>query len=166
MLFYSLRIVTSSICFLIYFYYISLFKIFYNKIRGWLAHLVSWFTCNTIADARARVHRFNLSNCCNKILESNHQVNEQKLTPQHQSIKWYGNSLRWQISSSSSRKIRYRHLTCKVSHKCLNIRERVEVTEWNKTGSPNFSYCTASCRYMLKKTLIEKKRKYFENVNK
>ena len=24
------------------------------------------------------------------------------------------------------------HLTCKVAHKCLNVRERVEVVEWNK----------------------------------
>ena len=24
------------------------------------------------------------------------------------------------------------HLTCKVANKCLNVRERVEVVEWNK----------------------------------
>ena len=26
------------------------------------------------------------------------------------------------------------HLTCKVENKCLNVRERVEVIEWDKDG--------------------------------
>ena len=47
-----------------------------------------------------------------------------------------GNSIRWPISSSSSlvnTSVRLRthdsHLTCKVTSKCLNVRERVEVVE-------------------------------------
>ena len=30
------------------------------------------------------------------------------------------------------------HLTCKAANKCLNVRERVEVVEWNKKWSPPF----------------------------
>ena len=51
------------------------------------------------------------------------------------------------------------HLTCKVAHKCLNVREWVEVVEWNKKRSPPFPYCPASCQCPWKKTLIEKKKK-------
>ena len=36
------------------------------------------------------------------------------------------------------------HLTCKVANKCLNVRERVEVVEWNKRCSPPFSCCPVS----------------------
>ena len=28
------------------------------------------------------------------------------------------------------------HFTCKVANKCLNVRERMEVVEWNKRWSP------------------------------
>ena len=31
------------------------------------------------------------------------------------------------------------HLTCKVANKCLNVRERVEVVEWNKHSLPLLS---------------------------
>ena len=31
-----------------------------------------------------------------------------------------------------------RHLTCKVTNKCLNVCERVEVVERNKRWSPSF----------------------------
>ena len=49
------------------------------------------------------------------------------------------------------------HLTCKVANKCLNIRERVEVVEWNKRWSPPFPCCPVSRQCLWKKTLIEKK---------
>ena len=35
-------------------------------------------------------------------------------------------------------KIRDSHLTCKVANKCLDVRERVEVVEWNKRWSLPF----------------------------
>ena len=51
-------------------------------------------------------------------------------------------------------KIRDFHLTCKVANKCLNVRERVEVVEWNKR-------LLLSCEspVSMKKTLIERKKK-------
>ena len=52
------------------------------------------------------------------------------------------------------------HLTCKVAHKCLNVRERVEVVEWNRKRFPPFPCCPVSCQCPWKKTLIEKKKKY------
>ena len=52
------------------------------------------------------------------------------------------------------------HLTCKVANKCLNVRERVELVEWNKRWSPPFPYCPVSCQSPWKKTLIEKKLFY------
>ena len=36
------------------------------------------------------------------------------------------------------------HFTCKVADKCLNVRERVEVVEWNKRWSPPFPCCPVS----------------------
>ena len=41
-------------------------------------------------------------------------------------------------------KIRDSHLASKVADKCLNVRERVEVAEWNKRWSPPFPYCPVS----------------------
>ena len=49
------------------------------------------------------------------------------------------------------------HPTCKVANKCLNVRERVEVVEWNKKWSPPFPCCPVSRQCPWKKTLIEKK---------
>ena len=49
------------------------------------------------------------------------------------------------------------HLTCKVANRCLNVRERVEVVEWNKKWSPHFSCCHESHQCPWKKTLTEKK---------
>ena len=49
------------------------------------------------------------------------------------------------------------HLTCKVANKCLNVRERVEVVEWNKRWSPSFPCFPVSCQCPWKKTLIVKK---------
>ena len=37
--------------------------------------------------------------------------------------------------------IRDSHLTCKVANKCLNVREWVEVVEFNKKWSPTFPCC-------------------------
>ena len=51
------------------------------------------------------------------------------------------------------------HLTCKVANECLNVRERVEVVEWNKRWSPPFPCCPVSRQCPWKKILIEKKRK-------
>ena len=56
-------------------------------------------------------------------------------------------------------KISDSHLTCKVVNKCLNVRERVEVVEWNKRRSPPFPCCPVSRQCPWKKTLIEKKQK-------
>ena len=52
------------------------------------------------------------------------------------------------------------HLTYKVANKCRNVRERVQVVEWNKRWSPPFRCCPVSCQCPWKKTLIEK-----QNVN-
>ena len=52
------------------------------------------------------------------------------------------------------------HLTWKVTNKCLNVRERVEVVDWNKKWSPRFLCCPLSRQCPWKKTLIEKKN-YF-----
>ena len=49
------------------------------------------------------------------------------------------------------------HLTWKVANKCLNVREWVEVVEWNKKWSPPFPRCPMSRQCPWKKTLIEKK---------
>ena len=48
------------------------------------------------------------------------------------------------------------HLTCKVANKCLNVRERMEVVEWNKRWSPPFPCCPVNHQCLWKKTLIEK----------
>ena len=40
----------------------------------------------------------------------------------------------WQIQAVRL-KICDSHLTCKVANKCLNVRERAEVVEWNKRWS-------------------------------
>ena len=37
------------------------------------------------------------------------------------------------------------HLTCKVAHKCLNVREWVEVVEQNRKRSSPFPCCPVSC---------------------
>ena len=55
-------------------------------------------------------------------------------------------------------KIRDSHLACKVANKCLNVREWVEVGEWNKRRSPPFPCCPVSRQCPWKKTLIEKKK--------
>ena len=34
-------------------------------------------------------------------------------------------------------KVRGSHLVCKVAHKCLDIRGRAEVAEWNKKMVPS-----------------------------
>ena len=54
-------------------------------------------------------------------------------------------------------KIHDSHLTCKVANKFLNVRERVEVVEWNKRWSLPFPCCPVNRQCLWKKTLIEKK---------
>ena len=51
------------------------------------------------------------------------------------------------------------HLTCKIANRCLNVRKRVEVVEWNKSWSPPFPCCPVNRQCLWKKTLIEKKIK-------
>ena len=59
------------------------------------------------------------------------------------------------------------HLTCKVANKCLNVRERVEVAEWNKRWSPPFPGCpviVSVCEEnpdRKKSMLVEAKRDLF-----
>ena len=48
------------------------------------------------------------------------------------------------VNTSVAIKICDSHLTCKVANKCLNVRERVEVEEWNKKWSPPFPCCPVS----------------------
>ena len=90
---------------------------------------------------RVKIHRFPMSNRCNKYLVSNHQVSKQIL--HHQSItqmviQWVGKS--HQVAVLQTQALRLKTLdslfTCKVAHISLNIRERVEVVQWNKRWSP------------------------------
>ena len=62
-------------------------------------------------------------------------------------------------------KIRDSHLTCKVTNKCLNVHERLEVVEWNKRWSPPFPCCPVNRQCLWKKTLIEKKKKKKRTVS-
>ena len=55
------------------------------------------------------------------------------------------------------------HLTCKVVNKCLNVREWVEVVDWNKRWPPPFPCCPVSRQCLCKKTLIEKKMSIYKN---
>ena len=56
-------------------------------------------------------------------------------------------------------KIHGSHLTCKVANKCLNVREQLEVVEWNKRWCPTFPCCPVNRECVsVKKTPIEKKR--------
>ena len=49
------------------------------------------------------------------------------------------------------------HLKCKVANKYLNICERVEVVEWNKSWSPPFPWCPVNRHCLWKKFLTKKK---------
>ena len=49
----------------------------------------------------------------------------------------------------------------KFANKCLHVRERVEVVEWNKRWSPPFPCCPVSQQCPRKKTLIEKNKKLY-----
>ena len=51
----------------------------------------------------------------------------------------------------------------KLKNKCLNVRERMEVAEWNKRWSRPFPYCPVSRQCPLKKTLIEGKKNFFND---
>ena len=55
------------------------------------------------------------------------------------------------------------HLTCKVANKCLNVRERVEVVEWNKMVS---SLPLLSCELWVSvKENPDRKKKKKEDVS-
>ena len=58
------------------------------------------------------------------------------------------------------------HLTCKVANKCLNVRERVEVVEWNKRWSPPFPCCPVSRQCLKENPDRKKKRAFFDNAIK
>ena len=51
------------------------------------------------------------------------------------------------------------HLTYKVTNKCLNFLEWVEVIEWNRRWSSPLPYYPVNFQCLWKKTLIEKKTK-------
>ena len=48
------------------------------------------------------------------------------------------------------------NLTCKVPNKCLNVRERLEISKWNKTLSRPFSYSPVSRHCPWKKPWLKK----------
>ena len=43
------------------------------------------------------------------------------------------------------------YLTCKVANKCLNVRERAEVVDWNKIWSPPFPCCSVNRQCLWRK---------------
>ena len=49
------------------------------------------------------------------------------------------------------------HLTCKVENKCLNVRQRVEVVDWNRIWSPPFPGWPVIRQCPWQKSLREKK---------
>ena len=49
------------------------------------------------------------------------------------------------------------HLTCKVANKCLNVRERVEVVEWNKMV-PSFPLLSCELSVTVKENPDRKKK--------
>ena len=49
------------------------------------------------------------------------------------------------------------HLTCKVANKCLNVRERVEVVEWNKMV-PSLPLLSCELSVSVKKNPDRKKK--------
>ena len=57
------------------------------------------------------------------------------------------------------------HLTCKVTNKCLNVRERVEVVEWNKMvlSLPLLSY---ELPVSVKENPNRKKYIYIVSINR
>ena len=54
-------------------------------------------------------------------------------------------------------KVRGSHLVCKVAHKCLDIRGRSELAEWNKKMVPSLPSLTNESLVSMKENLIEKK---------
>ena len=55
------------------------------------------------------------------------------------------------------------HLTCKVENKCLNVRERVEVVEWNKMV-PSLPLLSCELSVSVKKNPDRKKKKYVRQI--
>ena len=51
------------------------------------------------------------------------------------------------------------HLTCKVANKCLNVRERVEVVEWNKKVVPSLPLLSYESSVSVKENPDRKKNK-------
>ena len=51
------------------------------------------------------------------------------------------------------------HVTCKVANKCMNVRERVEVVEWNKRWSPPFPCCPCESLVSVKENPDRKKKR-------
>ena len=93
---------------------------------------------------RVRIHRFPASNCCNKkarIKSSCKQTKKLNVTSINQMVIRQGGKSHGAIKSDS-------HLSCKVANKCRNVREQVEVVEWNKRWSPPFP-CMQSCELLV-----------------
>ena len=57
-------------------------------------------------------------------------------------------------------KIRDSHLTCKVANKCLNVREPVEVVEWNKWWSPFLPLPSCESSVSVKENPDRKKKDF------
>ena len=53
--------------------------------------------------------------------------------------------------------MRDRHLTLKVANKCLNVRERVEVVEWNQRLSPPSPCCPVNRQCLCRKPWYKEK---------
>ena len=70
-------------------------RFFFFRTMGLLANLVSRFTCITwVISMRVQVYRFPVSNCCNKNLESNWQVNKHTTLSINQMVILFGKSHR------------------------------------------------------------------------
>ena len=57
------------------------------------------------------------------------------------------------------------HLTCKVANKCLNVRKRVEVVEWNKMV-PFLSLLSCELSVSVKENPDRKKKKVVHEASK
>ena len=62
------------------------------------------------------------------------------------------------LMSYSCNKICDSHLTCKVANKCLNVRQRVEVVEWNEMV-PSLPLLSSELSVSVKENPDRKKKK-------
>ena len=57
------------------------------------------------------------------------------------------------------KKKKKKNLTCEVAHKCLNVRQRVEVVEWNRKKVPSLPLLSCELPVSVKETPDRKKKK-------